>query len=445
MRENNRIEIGAADPHTHFRHGRACPTAVRHEKCLQRRTALILLGSEGFATHLNTNGASAVHLQATVFHDIVKRLPWHVFDRLVEKYGSDGSVRSFTTRQQFLAILFGQLSGAKSLRDIRTTMESHAGLLRQAGAKAPAKSTFADANHLRSAKVFVDFLSHLMKSAQRKVRAVAREMIRLIDSTSLPLAGPGTRWAYFSSLACGAKAHFIYDPTQAMPVYLSMSPANVNDITAAKKMPIETAATYVFDLGYYDYQYWADLDARDCRIVTRFKTTTPLSEARDLPLDPNNTSDIKSDRIGFLPERQAKNRRNPMQAPVREIRVVIQSGKTLRLLTNDLDASAQDISDLYKMRWEIELYFRMMKQTLRIRPFIGHSENAVQIQFAVAAIAYCLLRLMQNASQEKISFLETVRLIRSNLMHRKDSTCLRNPKNRPSVDSPQLLLCLDIT
>jgi hypothetical protein len=384
-------------------------------------------------------------MQSTVFHDFVKRLPWHVFDRLVQENGCDELVRSFTTRHQLLAVLFGQLSGASSLRDIETTMKSHAGLLHQAGAKVPAKSTLADANRLRPAQLFVDLLAHVMKSAQRKARQTAREAIRLIDSTSLPLAGPGTKWAYFSSLTCGAKAHFVYDPTQEMPVFLSMSPANINDITAAKKMPIENGATYVFDLGYYDYGYWAELDARDCRIVTRFKTNTPLCKARDLPLDPANTSEIKSDRIGFLPARQAKNRQNPMQAAVREIQVVIPTGKTLRLLTNDLDSPAQEIADLYRMRWEIELYFRMMKQTLKIRHFLGRSENAVQIQIAVAAIAYCLLRGVQNSSEDELSFLETIRLVRSNLMFRKDSTSLRRPKPKSPVDSKQLQLCLNMT
>jgi Transposase DDE domain/Domain of unknown function (DUF4372) len=386
-----------------------------------------------------------VQQQSTVFHDFVKRVPWHVFGRLVRENGCDELVRSFTARHQLLAVLFGQLSGASSLRDIKTTMESHVGLLRQAGAKVPAKSTFADANRLRPARIFIDLLAHVMKSAQRKVRQTAREAIRLIDSTSLPLAGPGTKWAYFSSLACGAKAHFVYDPAQEMPVFLSMSPANVNDITVAKTIPIETGASYVFDLGYYDYGYWAELDARGCRIVTRFKTNTPLCEPRDLPLDPTNTSDIKSDRIGFLPARQAKNRHNPMQAPVREIQVVIPTGKTLRLLTNDLDAPAQEIADLYKMRWEIELYFRMMKQTLKIRHFIGRSENAVQIQIAVATIAYCLLRGLQTSSKDKLSFLDTTRLVRSNLMFRKDSTCLLRSRPKPPIGSPQFQLCLDMT
>ena len=171
-------------------------------------------------------------------------------------------------------------------------------------------------------------------------------------------------------------------------------------------MPIEAGATYVFDLGYYDFGFWAGLDALGCRLVTRFKTNTPLNEPRDMPLPPGST--VLSDRIGFLPARQAMNRRNPMQDGVREIVVKTETGETLRLLTNDLDASAQEIADLYKRRWRIELFFRLMKQTLRITKFVGRSENAVRIQIAVALIAFLLLRALQQISKDAHGFLELV-------------------------------------
>ena len=173
--------------------------------------------------------------------------------------------------------------------------------------------------------------------------------------------------------------------------------ANVNDITAAQQMPIEPGATYVFDLGYYDYAWWAELDAAGCRIVTRFKSNTPLDVVEELPVAEGGT--ILSDRIGLLPARQASSRRNPMQDPVREVRVRTETGKILRILTNDLDASAEEIADLYKRRWAIELFFRWVKQTLKITRFLGTSENAVRIQIAVALIAFLLLRLAQAAQK----------------------------------------------
>ena len=177
--------------------------------------------------------------------------------------------------------------------------------------------------------------------------------------------------------------------------------------------------------------------------MTRFKTNTPLNAPRDLSLEPGTT--VLSDRIGFLPARQAMNRKNPMQDAVREIVVKTETGETLRLLTNDLDAKAQEIADLYKRRWRIELFFRVMKQTLKITRFIGRSENAVRIQIAVALIAYLLLRALHQISKESRGFLELVRLVRTNLMHRKDPTRLRKPPPPPPLHSTQLQLSFPST
>lgn len=224
-------------------------------------------------------------------------------------------------------------------------------------------------------------------------------------------------WARFSAGVCGAKVHVIYDPDADRPIYAAVTAANVNDITAAHDMPIEPGVTYVFDLGYYDYPWWAKLDAAGCRIVTRFKSNTPLEVVEDLPV-PEGTA-ILSDRIGFLPARQAKNRRNPMQDAVREVRVKIETGKVLRILSNDLDASAEEIAALYKRRWAIELFFRWVKQTLKITHFLGTSENAVRIQIAVALIAFLLLRLAQAGQGLVQSPLAFARLVRANLMHRR--------------------------
>ena len=203
-------------------------------------------------------------------------------------------------------------------------------------------------------------------------------------------------------------------------------------------MPIEPGATYVFDLGYYDYAWWASLDTAACRIVTRFKSNTPLAVVEELAVPAD--SNILSDRIGFLPARQAKSRRNPMQHAVREVRVRIETGKVLRILSNDLDASAQEIADLYKRRWAIELFFRWVKQTLKITRFFGTSENAVQIQIAVALIAFLLLRLAQATQKAVHSPLTFARLIRVNLMHRRRIDRLLAPEPVPIRNPGQLAL-----
>src|SRR5262249_9680096 len=153
-----------------------------------------------------------------------------------------------------------------------------------------------------------------------------------------------------------------YDADVDRPIYAAVSAANVNDITVAQQMPIEPGATYVFDLGYYDYTWWAKLAAAGCRIVTRFKRNTPLAVIEERPAPEGGN--ILSDRIGFLPPRQGSGRRNPMQDAVREVQVKTEAGKILRILSNDLEASAAEIAELYKRRWAIELFFRWVKQVL---------------------------------------------------------------------------------
>jgi len=378
--------------------------------------------------------------QNIVFHDVLNLVPWRVFDRLVEVHESDVLVRRFDTRHQFIGLLYGQFSGAESLRAIETALESHKAQLYHLGAKIPRRSTFADANRARSPLVFSQLFEHMLGMANRKMRREMKEVVRLIDSTSLHLAGVGCEWARFSADVCGGKAHVIYDPDLARPVYHAVTAAKVNDITAAKEMPIEAGATYVFDLGYYDYGWWASLDEAGCRIVTRFKTNTPLCKAKDLPLPPGSRA--LSDRIGFLPGRQANSRKNPMQAAVREIVVTTDTGKELRILSNDLDAPADEIADLYKRRWQIELFFRLLKQTLKIRHFIGRSQNAVRIQVAVALIAHLILRLLQDITKAKHGFLELARLVRTNLMHRKSVLNLKEIQHRTAVDPRQQQLDL---
>jgi hypothetical protein len=404
---------------------------------------------QSFATQLDMKRISAVPHSNTVFRDILKLVPWVEFDRLVKNHGTDDLVRSFTTKRQLLALLYSQLSGATSLRDIEASMARHQARLYHAGGAAPARSTFADANRDRDCKVFSGLFMHMLGMATRGLRRKMGDAVRLIEETSLHLAGAGTQWAKhrkcpsdaegrFSADVCGAKAHVVYDPDLGCPIYPMITEATVNDIIAAKTMPVEAGATYVFDLGYYDYAWWAKLDEADCRIVTRFKKNTPLHTAKSMPVEPG--TGVASDRVGFLPGRLAFSRKNPRQGAVREIVVTMETGKTLRILSNDLDAPAKEIADLYKRRWQIELFFQVMKQTLKISHFIGRSENAVRIQIAVALIAFLLLSMLRKMAQDKQTLLETTRLVRTNLMHRKDFTRLKQFQKPPPLDSQQLSL-----
>jgi len=378
----------------------------------------------------------------SVLHDLLKRIPWDSFEALVDQHGADKHVRRLSTKSQLVAMLYAQLSGASGLREVAGGLESHANRLYHLGASPAKRSSLADANAQRPHAVFAELFAEMVKRAHRGLRRKLGESLYLIDSTSIRLSALSADWARFSAGVCGAKAHVIYDAEAERPVYAAITAARVNDITAAQAMPIEAGATYVFDLGYYDYAWWATLDAAGCRIVTRFKSNTPLTVTAelDLPADLPEASNILSDRIGLLPQRQARSRKNPFQDPVRELRVKTDSGKILRILCNDLDAPAQEIAELYKRRWAIELFFRWVKQTLKIKHFLGTSENAVRIQIAVALIAYLLLRLAQGAQNAVKSPLAFARLLRANLMHRKRLDRLLKPEKDHHTDPNQMLL-----
>jgi hypothetical protein len=386
------------------------------------------------ANHLNRERINAVRHRTIVFQDLLKHVPWAVFDRAVDETGADGDPRCIKTRAHFIAMLHGQLTGARGLREIEANLKSHASKLYHLGGCVISKSALRDSNLLRPYEIFARVLSVLMKSLQAGYRRKIGDCVRLIDSTSVKLSNLSGKWATFSEGVCGAKAHIIYDPDTDQPLYLMVTPSNVNDITAAKEMPIEAGATYVFDLGYYDYAWWAKLDQAECRIVTRLKSNTPFTVKENRPVPPG--SSIVSDRTGYLPSRLSTTRENPMSKLVREIQVRIQTGKVLRIFTNDLTASAEEIADLYKRRWAIELFFRWVKQTLKITHFFGTSENAVRIQIAVALIAFLLLRLAHDANKIVASPLTFARLIRANLMHRRPIAELLKPPAKPEPKQP---------
>lgn len=376
----------------------------------------------------------------SVLHGLLKQVPWAVFDKLVDEHAADAGVRTLSTKSQLVALLYAQLSGSVSLREIEAAMASHSARLYHLGAREVSRSTLADANRLRPHEVFTGLFRHMAAGLGRGFRRQAGEAVRLIDSTGVRLAGMASDWARFSKGVAGAKAHLIYDPDAEAPLYLEVTAAKVNDITAAQAMPVEPCATYVFDLGYYHYAWWAKLHAADCRIVTRLKKNTPLAVLKERCL-PEGSS-LLYDRIGRLPERLSSTRKNPFGQPVREIGVALDSGKTLRVVTNDLFAPAQQIADLYKRRWAIELFFRWVKQTLRITHFLGRSENAVRIQIACALIAYLLIRLANQTVRIVDSPLTFARLVRTNLMHRRRLDQLVGPQPPPVENPNQLLLGL---
>lgn len=377
----------------------------------------------------------------SVFHQLSKHIPWAVFDRAVAAQGADHRVRRLRTRDQFLALLYGQLSGAPSLRAIEDGLSSHQSRLYHAGLRPVSRSTLADANARRSWQVYQAVFDEMVRRARPGLRRKLRAELRLLDATKLRLGGLSRHWARFSEAHCAAKLHVVYDPGANLVMRAEITPDTVNDITPARAMPIEAGATYVFDLGYYSYAWWADLDAAGCRFVTRLKTHTWLRDTieRDAPA----AAHIEADRIGHLRPRMGKGKPNPFRKAVREIVVTIDSGKRLRLLTNDLDAPAEEIADLYKARWQVELLFKWLKQNLRIRHFLGTGENAVRTQVYIALIAFLILRAAHAAQNQIANVQAFARLVRLNIMHRREIGTLKTPKHTPPKDHRQTRLALE--
>ena len=255
--------------------------------------------------------------ESTVFASLLKLIARSTFNALVKKHGMDAGVRGLTTRTQFCAMLFAQLSGAASLRDLVTSLSTHKTLLYHAGIKDEVRrSTLSDANRTRSHAFFDDLFAALLTELPGTLPRKMRSAVRLIDSTNLPLSTLSSGWAQFSAGVFAAKLHVVYDPNADRPVYFVTTPANVNDITPAKAMAIEPEATYVFDLGYYDFGWWAALDAHGCRLVTRLKKNTRLDVVAENKVAKGGA--VLSDRIGHLPSRLTFNRRNYLNISVND-------------------------------------------------------------------------------------------------------------------------------
>lgn len=379
----------------------------------------------------------------SAFHQLLQFVPWDRFEQLVAAHGADRGVRRLTTRSQLVALMYGQLAGAQSLREIELGMASHAQRLYHLGATRPARSTFADANAHRPAQLFVDLFAVMTTCASAGLRRFVREAVHLVDATSIRLTDVSRAWADYEAHGALVKLHVDFDAERSIPANIAITPARLNDVSLAATMPIEPGATYVFDLGYYDFSWWARLDEAGCRIVTRLKSNTHPRGLETRSVAPGGP--VRSDRIVTLDGRlkSARGARHPLAGlRLREVVVAADDGRTLRLITNDLDAPAEHIGALYKARWQVELFFRWIKQHLKIKRFLGTSENAVRTQIAVALIVFLILRLAAEATRSTVSLLTFARLVRANLMHLRPLDQLHKPPPDPTRDPRQAELAL---
>ncbi len=365
--------------------------------------------------------------QDTIFGGLMKAFPRWRFDKLAERHGADYRVRRLSSWSQFQAMVFAQLSGSRSLREAVGALERFPGVHAHLGLAPVRRSTLADANRVRPAALFEDVLEALVARLGASAGQRGREMLRLVDATRVLVGKRIESWEVDGAV----KLHVVYDPDADAPVCFAVTSARVNDITPAKRLPIEPGATYVFDKGYYDFAFWADIDAKGSRFVTRLKKNSPTSLIETRPVKPDGP--VVADRVALLSKRLAASRQNPFDKPVRLVTVRIDSGREIMLVSNDLNAPAEEIAALYKRRWQVELFFKWIKQNLKIRHFLGTSENAVRIQIVTALIAYLLLRLAQIGTGTRLGLQAIARLVAKTTFQRRALTDLFEPP----PDEPQ--------
>jgi putative transposase len=355
--------------------------------------------------------------------EILKGLPKGNFDALVREHRADKYSKNFSCWDQLVVMVYAQLAGATSLRQLEAGYNSQRTHHYHLGTGELRRSTLADANARRTPQLFAQVAQGLMAQAKRSLRQEGQQLLYLLDSTSITLKGPGfDGWTLQTSTrnTQGIKLHMLYGAHEQAPLSCDFSPANVNDVEQGAKIAIEPGATYVFDKGYCNYNWWARFDASGAWFVTRFKSNASLRELREMPIPPKAAGVILADHLVSFKNRHPRGgRRNDYTAPLRRIQVAREGhAAPLVLATNDLHTPALEIARRYKDRWQIELFFKWIKQHLGIKRFLGRSENAVRIQILIALIAYLLLALYRQANGLKTAMWTLLAEVRATLFQR---------------------------
>lgn len=340
------------------------------------------------------------------------------FKRIVDKYNGDRYVKYFNCWSQFVCIFIGQIAELKSIREIVDMVNFQPNNQYQLGIKKNiSKSTFAEANERIDWHIYRDVFLKLIDKLPSKTKFETENLVKLIDSSPIRLDLVNHSWAEKTQRIEGIKFHLIYDLTNTMPTYFEFSGARTNDVEIGKKTAIEKGCTYVFDKGYMDFNWWSDIDDKGAYFVTRLKKNNAYNELSSIQIH----NDIVSSQLIQLKRKRFGDGgyNNSSSKPLRKV-IVQRKGKTpLILVTNDLNRSSEEISELYKSRWQIELFFKWIKQNLKIKKFLGRSENAVKTQICIALISFVLLHLMKELKQicSEISMKNLLKIIGNNMFY----------------------------
>lgn len=351
-----------------------------------------------------------------VFAQIIEFLPQRVFDKFVKKYDGNKYVKHFTCWNQLLCMVFGQLTNRDSLRDLIVAIKAHSGKSYHLGFGTNVTlSNLAKANHNRNSKIFEEFAYHLIAIA-RKDRAnddfQIKGQVYAFDSTTIDLCLSIFWWAKFRKFKGGIKLHTLFDINTQIPAYVHITPASVNDMNAMDTLFYETDAYYIFDRGYVDYTRLYKITQHSATFVVRAKSNLKFNRMYSRKHD--KSTGVKSDQIGKLSGFYVSKK---YPEKLRRIKFYDQeTDRTFVFLTNNFELSAEQVALLYKNRWQVELFFKWIKQHLKIKAFWGTSENAVKIQVYSAFIAYCIVAIVGTKLKIERSTYEILQVLGISLL-----------------------------
>ena len=353
-----------------------------------------------------------------VFSQIMEHLPRHDFDSCVERYRGERYAKSFSCRDQFLAMVFGQLSYRESLRDVVACLSSHRPKMYHLGFHSSVTlPTLAKANERRDWRIYRDLAEILIGKARKlyvNEPAIASDLIGAcyaIDSTSIDLCLSLFPWAPYVTTMAAIKVHTVMDLRGSIPTFFDMTSGKVNDVNFLDLISFEPGAFYVMDRGYLDFERLYAINKAGAFFVTRSKNNTQFERRYSNPVD--KTTGVLCDQIIFLTGVQTAEK---YPDTLRRIKYRdAETGHVYVFLTNNFDISAYSVALLYKHRWQIELFFKWIKQHLKIKAFWGHSENAVKTQICIALCSYLIVAILKKQLRLEQNLYEILQITSASL------------------------------
>lgn len=383
---------------------------------------------------------------ASLFSQLLRHFPRTHFASLVRKHRAERNAKGFTCWTQFVSMLFCHLAHADSLREICNGLKCCLGKLKHLGvAIAPNKSTLSYANGHRPAALYEDLFyttySHFQGQGgfgHRKSKFRFKNKLRSLDSSTISLCLSLFPWAKFRRTKGGVKIHVLLDHDHYMPSFVRISEAKQHDVKTARTLSLNPGSIVAIDRGYYDYKLFGEWTAKGIFFVIPLKSNAVYEVLEEMSVPKNRN--ILADEIIHLTGAKAEEK-----CPFLLRRIVVwdaEYNRAIVLLTNQFDFGATTIGAIYKDRWEIELFFKALKQNLKVKTFIGTSENALRIQIWTALIAMLLIKWMHYISKANWSFSNLASMLRLNLFTYRDlMEWLHNPFGTdPIVPQPEQLI-----